>query len=72
MNALKQSEPSGLVCEKSFFISPAGAYLVLGILFGLVATFKIRKTKKEEEKKKQELLKKAEEAKAAKLAKEAE
>lgn len=56
----------------SFFISPAGAYLVLGILFGLVATFKIRKTKKEEEKKKQELLKKAEEAKAAKLAKEAE
>ena len=39
----------------SFFISPAGAYLVLGILFGLVATFKIRKSKKEEKKKKEQI-----------------
>ncbi len=38
----------------SFFISPAGAYLVLGILFGLVETFRIRKKKKLEEKAKEE------------------
>ena len=38
----------------SFFISPAGAYLVLGILFGLVETFRIRKKKKQELKEKEE------------------
>ena len=38
----------------SFFISPAGAYLVLGVLFGLVETFRIRKKKKLEEKTKEE------------------
>ena len=40
----------------SFFISPAGAYLVLGIIFGVVATIRINKTNKQKmlEKKKEE------------------
>ena len=51
----------------SFFISPSGAYLVLGILFGVVATVRIKKQKKEEAKakalKEAEKLKKVEEVK---------
>ncbi|MBQ7276291.1 MAG: electron transport complex subunit E [Bacilli bacterium] len=46
----------------SFFISPAGAYLVLGIIFGVVATIRISK-----ERKQKMLEKKAEEEKKAKL-----
>ncbi len=34
----------------SFFTSPAGAYLVLGLLFGIVATIKIKKSNKKEDK----------------------
>ena len=33
----------------SFFTSPAGAYLVLGLLFGIVATIKFRKSNKKGE-----------------------
>lgn len=33
----------------SFFISPSGAYLVLGLIFGIVATIKIKKEKKAKE-----------------------
>jgi len=44
----------------SFFVSPAGAYLVLGCLFGIVASIRINK-----EKKAKEAAKKAEEAKKA-------
>ena len=56
----------------SFFISPAGAYLVLGILFGVVATIKINKEKKKARKQKEELeLAKQSAVKQASLGKEA-
>ena len=51
----------------SFFISPSGAYLVLGLIFGIVATIKINKEKKAKAKEAARI----EELKAIKAAKDA-
>ena len=56
----------------SFFISPAGAYLVLGIIFGVVATIRIKKQEKIKKLEEAEKIKKIEEAKRLKMQKMAE